>query len=228
MTIRADIQSLAPGALIELFQLDIDGETYRWHGGTNDLAASVTWQGHVYTMWPVEATGFEWRGNGALPRPTLRVANGGGLISALARAHADLVGGVVTRRRTFARYLDAVNFPGGVNPTADPNAALPNEVWFVERKSGEGDVFLEFELGAACDVQGVRIPRRQVVQNVCPWRYRGADCGYVGGAVAKADDTATADINLDACGKRLASCKLRFGEYAELPFGGFPAAGLIR
>ncbi|MDP2808635.1 MAG: phage minor tail protein L [Rhodocyclaceae bacterium] len=228
MTIRADIQSLVPGALLEMFQLDIDGETYRWHGGTNDLSASVTWQGHVYTMWPVEATGFEWRGNGTLPRPTLRVANGGGLISALARAHADLVGGVVTRRRTFARYLDAVNFPGGVNPTADPNAALPTEVWFVERKSGESDVFLEFELGAACDVQGVRIPRRQVVQNVCTWRYRGADCGFTGGAVAKADDTATTDINLDACGKRLASCELRFGTTAELPFGGFPAAGLTR
>ncbi|TCS68254.1 hypothetical protein EDC61_1305, partial [Sulfuritortus calidifontis] len=30
------------------------------------------------------------------------------------------------------------------------------------------------------------------------------------------------------CGKRLASCKLRFGPYAELPFGGFPAVGLLR
>jgi hypothetical protein len=26
----------------------------------------------------------------------------------------------------------------------------------------------------------------------------------------------------------MASCKARFGEHAELPFGGFPAAGLVR
>jgi phage-related protein len=32
----------------------------------------------------------------------------------------------------------------------------------------------------------------------------------------------------DACGKRLVSCQKRFGANAELPFGGFPAAGLIR
>ncbi|WP_108418393.1 hypothetical protein [Limnohabitans sp. MMS-10A-160] len=32
----------------------------------------------------------------------------------------------------------------------------------------------------------------------------------------------------DACGKRLVSCQKRFGVNAELPFGGFPAAGLIR
>src|SRR6185436_7754424 len=32
----------------------------------------------------------------------------------------------------------------------------------------------------------------------------------------------------EKCGKRLSSCKLRFGENAELPFGGFPGAGLIK
>jgi phage-related protein len=33
---------------------------------------------------------------------------------------------------------------------------------------------------------------------------------------------------MDQCGKRLDSCKLRFGEGAVLPYGGFPAAGLVR
>ena len=228
MTVREDIQKLSPGTLVELFDLDINGDAYHWHGGLNELGAEITWRGTVYTAWPIEASGFEWRGSGTAPRPVLRVANGGGLVSALARANADLVGGLITRRRTFARYLDAINFPGGVNPSADPNAALPNEMWFVERKAAETDLFLDFELAAACDVQGVRIPRRQVIQNVCPWQYRSADCGFTGGAVATAADVVTADINLDVCGKRLTSCKMRFGDYAELPFGGFPGSGLIR
>jgi phage-related protein len=29
----------------------------------------------------------------------------------------------------------------------------------------------------------------------------------------------------DVCGKRLSSCKARFGENAELPFGSFPSLG---
>ena len=29
----------------------------------------------------------------------------------------------------------------------------------------------------------------------------------------------------DVCGKRVSSCKVRFGQYAELPFGSFPSIG---
>ena len=32
----------------------------------------------------------------------------------------------------------------------------------------------------------------------------------------------------DVCGKRVASCKLRFGDNGELPFGSFPGAGLTQ
>jgi len=32
----------------------------------------------------------------------------------------------------------------------------------------------------------------------------------------------------DVCGKRVSSCEVRFGTNAELPFGGFPAAALIK
>lgn len=71
------------------------------------------------------------------------------------------------------------------------------------------------------------LPRRQIIPNICWWAYRGADCQYTGGPVARADDTATSDPQLDDCGKRLASCKLRFGAFAPLPFGGFPGAGRI-
>jgi hypothetical protein len=35
----------------------------------------------------------------------------------------------------------------------------------------------------------------------------------------------TVDPLRDVCGKRISSCKKRFGDYANLPFGSFPAAG---
>ena len=87
---------------------------------------------------------------------------------------------------------------------------------------------VEFELAASFDLEGVALPRRQIVQNVCPWTYRGAECGYTGLSYFNGNDAAVTSAAQDACGKRLSSCKKRFGANAELPFGGFPAAGLIR
>ena len=231
MTIASDLQKLAPGALIELFILDataLGGDVTRLHAGTNELRASVVWQGATYAPFPIEASGFELSGRGALPQPKVRVANVTGLITALCMELNDLVGAKFTRKRTLVKYLDAVNFTGGVNPTADATQEFPDEIWYVNRKAEENKVFVEFDLAAAFDVQGVKLPRRQVIANVCSWLYRGPECGYAGGAVADINDVATTVLANDQCGKRLASCKLRFGEFAELPYGGFPGAGLVR
>lgn len=231
MAISSDIQKLAPGAIVDLFELDataLGGVVTRFHAGVNELGNDVVWDGDTYTRFPIEADGFEWNGKGALPRPKIRAANITGLIGALARELQDLIGAKVTRRRTFVKYLDAVNFTGGVNPTADPNCGFPDEVWYVDRKSAENGLYVEWELAAAFDVAGVLLPRRQCIQNVCTWAYRGAECGFAGGAVADKNDVPTTVLGDDACGKRLGSCKLRFGVYSELPFGGFPGVGLIR
>lgn len=229
--IESDVQKLNPGQRVELFVLDptsIGGTIVRWHNGVNGLGNDVVWGGNTYSRFPIEATGFLKAVKGPIPRPTLRVGNVTGLVGALLREWEDLVGSLVTRKRTFAKYLDAVNFAGGVNPSADPNVGFPDEVWTVDRKAAENGVFVEFELGAAFDVAGVKLPLRQCIQNVCTWGYRSAECGYAGGPVADKNDVATSVPALDQCGKRLASCKLRFGQYAELPAGLFPGVGLIR
>lgn len=230
--IQSDIQKLNPGAIVELFQIDTspagDNHIYYLHNGVNELGNSLVFDGNIYTRFPIVAAEFEKTSQGTLPRPKIQIANVTGLIGALAKELGDLVGSKVTRIRTFVKYLDAVNFPGGVNPTADPNQVLDKEIWFIDRKSSENVIFVEFELTAAFDVQGVKIPRRQVVQNVCPWRYRSSECSYTGGPVADKFDNPTTDPNLDSCGKRLNSCKLRFGATAQLPFGGFPSVGLLR
>lgn len=231
MTVPADIRSLAAGQIVELFELDATvagGSIMRFHNGVNGLGSAVTWQGNVYTAFPIEATGFDFSGRGQMPRPTLRVANVTGLLGALVRTYQDLLGSKLTRRRTLVKYLDAVNFPGGTNPTADPTAALPDDVYFIDRKATESKVMIEFELSAAFDVAGVQLPRRFIVQNVCQWAYRGAECGYTGTSYFDANDQPVGALAQDVCGKRLSSCKCRFGQFAELPYGGFPAAGLIR
>lgn len=230
-SITSEIQKLAPSAIVELFQLDatpFGDDIYYFHAGTNGLKQNIVWQGQSYTPYPIQISGFEYVASGQLPKPKLSVSNYLSIITALVMAYDDLLGAKVTRKRTMAKYLDAVNFTGGVNPNADPEAEFPDDVYFIDRKINETKNIVEFELSASFDVQGIKLPKRQIIQNICPWTYRGSECSYTGTNYFDIFDESVATLAEDRCGKRLSSCEVRFGQYAELPFGGFPAAGLVK
>ena len=124
---------------------------------------------------PIQATGFAFQ-KGQLPRPKLTVSNALGTITAIllnvnkVTAGNDLAGATVTRIRTLARYIDAVNFPGGTNPlgTPDPTAEFPKEIYKIDRKAAENRDIVEFELAAAIDMVGVRAPQRQCTRKDFP------------------------------------------------------------
>jgi lambda family phage minor tail protein L len=228
--ITSELQKLAPSAIIEMFILDLTslGDTvYRFHAGSNGYNQDVVWQGNLYVPFPVEASGFEYNGQGQLPRPVLRVANLSSAITLLALQFKDLIGAKVTRKRTLRKYLDAANFPGG-NATADPTADFEDEIYYIDRKANENRDVVEFELATSFDLQGVLLPRRQIIQNICSWAYKGTECGYAGTNYFDVNDDPVGSSSLDACGKRLSSCQARFGTKKELPFGGFPAAAMQR
>lgn len=225
MPITADVQTLEPGSLVELFEVDaqsIGGELLRFHGYG---VGTILWKGNEYEPWPIQAEGFETNGDGKQPTPTLSVANISGQITAMVIYLEDMVGAKMTRRRTLAKYLDG-------QPTADPTEELPEDIWYIERKISEDNELVQFELASALDFQGQQLPRRQIIANTCSWLtiggYRGPYCGYNGPPVATEYDVITTDAELDKCGGLVRSCKLRFGENNELPYGSFPAAGLIR
>lgn len=248
MTIRSEIQQLATDALIEMFILDLTmfpgGDVYyftpnalqttpAFDGGfsagfsggfdyffeAQESFAPVVWQEKTYIPAPIKSEGFEFNGKGQFPRPKLSVANANGLITGLIILFNDLVGAKITRKRTFYKFLDG-------QPGADPLAGFPDDIFFIERKVVENKTVVQWELASAMDVTGVLLPRRQFVANSCPWKYRGSECGYTGSSYFDANDVAVSNLNADQCGKRLNSCKKRFGQYNELPFGGFPAANL--
>ena len=121
--IITDLQKINPSAIIELFTLTTDAtlhgsaQTYRFHNGTSlNANGDIIWAGNQYLKMPIEAEGFAFQ-KGQLPRPTLTVSNALGTITAIllnvnaVMAGNDLTGATVTRIRTLARYLDAVNFP---------------------------------------------------------------------------------------------------------------------
>lgn len=228
-TIAQELAGLALSARIELFEIDATaqgGELLRFHNGTNQLSQPIVWQGHTYTPMPIEAEGFETRTDGPAARPRIRVSNIYGLIGLLLDQFGGLEDAVVTRKVTLARFLDAVNFLGGVNAEADPGQHYPDDVWIVDRVSHDDPGMIEWELSNPMDLEGVTVPRRRCDPMVCAWVYRSPDCGYVGGPVAKVDDTLTSDAAQDECGLLLSSCRLRFG--SDLPIGAFPGAGLVR
>lgn len=217
----SDLQAVAPSAVIELFELELNttqhgiSQTYRFHGGTSlNSNGELVWAGNNYLRFPIEADGFEYSGNGQLPRPKLRASNILGTITAILLSLPDgLEGAKVTRIRTLARYIDGANFPGGTNPlgTPDPTAEFPREIYYIDRKVAETRDVVEFELAASFDLAGVRAPKRQCIANICQWVYKSAECSYSGA--------------LPTCTKTLADCKAHFGATAELPFGSYPGIG---
>jgi lambda family phage minor tail protein L len=233
--ISGDFQAPDPSAIIELFELqlfaNIHGvnDIYRFHAGTNLVNnGEVIWRGNPYLRFPVEADGFEYTGQGALPRPKIRISNILGSITAILLSLPNgLEAAKVTRIRTLGRYIDGVNFPGGTNPlgTPDPTAEFPREIYYIDRKSAENRELVEFELASAFDLAGVRAPKRQCIANICQWVYRSTECGYTGTNYFDANNNAIGSASLDVCGKRLSSCQVRFGTNAELPYGSYPGIG---
>lgn len=228
MSIYGEIQKLNPSALIDLYVLDLTkqgGPMYYFHPGTNEFNQDLIWQSIAYTRLPINVTGFEKRQNGALPRPQVQLSNIAGTLAAQAKLYGYFLGCKFIRKRTFARFLDAANFQGG-NPNADQFQYLPDEIWYINRKSNENATVIEFELASALELQGIALPRRQFIQNVCTAVYRSAQCSYTGPAVADVADVPTVDALKDQCSKKLTGCKLRFGT-GTLPYAGFPGCGLV-
>lgn len=229
-TVAQELQNLAPSAIIEMFVLQIGESQDNWvyfHAGTNQIYKNIVWQGQEYMALPIEASGFDISSQGTLPRPKLSIANIQGMFSSLIRQYDDLIGCKVIRKRTFAKYMDAVNFPNG-NPSADPNVCFPDDIWYIDKKEQETKYAIQWELASAFDLQGVQLPRRQIIQNYCQWIYRSGECGY-DGPYFDINDKLCSDKSNDKCAKRLSSCKVRFdyisnGAKPTLPFGGFPGA----
>ena len=237
-SVYEELSVLNPSAIIELFELHLDNNLHgssdvlRWHSGINEqITGNIVWNGETYQRVPVKAEGFEYKNTGTLPRPTLTVDNTTSLITALllvvnaTTVGNDLAGAEVRRIRTLKKFLDATNFASG-NSDADPYAAFPEERWFIDRKAAENRNVVSFELASKFDVAGQKLPKRQCVANVCQWEYRSSECGYTGSNYFDVNDNAAASLAQDRCGKRISSCKLRFGQNNELPFGSFPSVGL--
>ena len=200
-----ELLNSSPFAIIELYELEtfakIHGaaNNYYFFAGHNkeDTPAEIVFNNHTYLALPIEADGFEYKGDGGLPRPSVRIANLQGNISAILLGinefnfGNDLIGARFTRVRTLSRFLDGSNWESGTNPygTPNPSETMPSEIYYVDRKVAENRDFVEFELVSSFDMAGVRAPKRQALSNLCQWEYKSKECGYTGSDKFNEDDT---------------------------------------
>jgi lambda family phage minor tail protein L len=214
--------------VVDLFTLDItvllpagstDQAIYRFCNWTQTNGSDVVYDGNTYTALPLQANGFELNTSGQLERPSITFANVGLAITGLTNTYEDLVGATVQRIRTLTTYLDG-------EPGADPDAYWGPDEWIVEQKTNENKLTVTFQLTVPFDLEGRSLPGRRLLREQCQWVYRSnIGCHYTGSSYWDANDQVVATLAEDACGKRLSSCRLRFGATSRLPFGGFP--GLV-
>lgn len=231
--ITAAVQSLTPGTLVDLFRLDarpLGGGLYHF---TPSAAHPLRFGGTEYAPVGIEAEGFELTGTGSLPTPKLRITNVTRVLAALVATAGDLLGADVVRLRTLADYLDD-------GPDPDPGMHFPADVYRVERLATFSPALIEWELSAALDQEGRKLPGRQVLRDACTHRYRrfdpdtgafdytAATCPWTGTPYRDAAGAVVGDAVRDACGKRLSDCRARFGQGVALPTRAFPAVGRTR
>lgn len=226
MGLQQDVQGLETPALISLYVLDLNpiGEAtvYRFYPGVDLAGNIISYQSLLYFPWPIKIEGMERSGVGAQNRPKLSISNKDGYVGNIFKGRMDLIGATVTRIRTADKYLDG-------EPTADPNAYV-SDTYIINSKLGEGRKLATLELASPYDFNDQQLPARKMQGSMCPFLYKGTECGWVASNPSKWFDrfgSAVGSVDLDVCGKRLADCKLRFGTNVGLPYGGFPGVGRV-
>lgn len=232
MTIREDEQKLSVGTVVNLYTIDatpIGGDLYRFVPGPRDHQ-QVTYQGHVYDPIPIEIEGISYGGEGPASRPTMTISRLDATFMAAVIQKDNLRGAHVSRLRTLDKYLDGA-------PAADSDRHWPKEVYFVERLARQSRNQVVWQLTNPIDIDKKKLPGRQILRDVCTWRYRHftegafdyshALCPYTGTQYFNDKDQPVNKPTEDVCSRRPSGCKLRYPG-SPLPYGGFIGVSRMR
>tara|TARA_B100001245_G_scaffold28578_1_gene18505 strand:- start:704 stop:1834 length:1131 start_codon:yes stop_codon:yes gene_type:complete len=173
------VQKQDPGSeLVTLFELNFNGTTLYFHPGLDDNLDKLYFEDATgtpvireYDPFPISMTGVEFNSDGATNRPSLTVANVTNFFStSIEVTNEDLIGETIVVRQTLASELeDAGNYPG--NGTAP--IEFPKKKFIIDRVAAENSLSVTFELSSPYDLQGIKLPNRQVIGKYCPWIYQG-------------------------------------------------------
>lgn len=202
MTDLIDVVQLQeiPSGIVDLFEVTINPfsvspVTVYLYRGLDETGASVWFPNKTgtakneYFAFPIEMTDVSITSDGPAARPTLSVANVISAAKVLAgntetvgpdektletilsdlgiTSNEDLLGARVTRRRTLEQHL----LSAGANPVLP--IEFPSYVYYIDRLAGETKISVSFELSSPFDLEGVKIPHREIIGRYCSWKYQG-------------------------------------------------------
>lgn len=186
--------------MVELFELTVGPEgaqtTYYFHAGVEEDLSTVKFHplgdtskntnsdANEYIAIPIQMEGIESQSDGAQARPQLLIANVTNELRAALDEDdfliEDIVGGSITRRRTFAKYL-----VGGSDENSPEE--FPIAKFLIDRMESKTPLVIGFELVAPFDLENVMLPRRTVIGKYCSWIYQGRENHNCGGCVFPAN-----------------------------------------
>lgn len=162
-------------ALVHLYELEVTPGNYFYFTNEVNNTTSLTMRDYTtpatvrtYIACPVEAKGFEATQDGAIPRPTVQIANiQGALKNAIGDFnYQEILGLKCIRRTTLRKHLYDVD-------TSNPPVEFARQVYYVDRIKTRTKMAVEIELVSPFDLENVRIPARVVHADRCSFQYQG-------------------------------------------------------
>lgn len=173
-------QAVASG-IVELYEIEKADGTFAYitRGEDSDGSSlqlydyTSTSTLRTYAPYPVESSGFEIKVTGAIPRPVINFSNVGNNFTTLMGTTDTnaLLGKKIVRRLTLKKYLAGESADTG---SGNQSIEFDRQVWVISKLMKKDATALSFELKAPFDLEGVKIPARQIISNACPWEYTGA------------------------------------------------------
>ena len=160
------------------------------NGGANQTDYTIV----EYTPFPMSIDGLDLQADGAPARPSLTVANLGGLFGGQLGDYTndDLVGCRILRRQTLKKYLY------GKSGDASPPIEFRKQEYIIDRIASESNIALVLEVAMPFDLENIKLPRRVVVGKYCSWKYQQDGCSWAAdSAVQYGDYTHNPYFNVD-------------------------------
>lgn len=161
MTIQQEVVKPYTSPYVELFILDgtaIDPSLLFYF--TNSSDTPIQFGANTYQPFPIQGTGWAVTSNQP-PRPKLTISNVTKVVQPYVQNYNDLSQMKVTRIRTMQKFLVG-------QPSADSNAHLPLELYYVNQMTRLAKDVIEFELVSFLEAPNAKLPAGQVLKDNTP------------------------------------------------------------
>ena len=177
--VTKDLQKLDPGSeLVTLFELEYSkGDFIYFTAGLDESLGEVQMRDYsnnaqinTYVAIPAQVKGIEYKNDGAIARPTVTIGNATTVFSSAIGTidYQTFLGLKFVKRTTLKKYLY------GETPDVNPPQEFPRDVYTMDRIKARSKVAITIEMVAPFDLEGVRIPARNILPDRCPFLYQGA------------------------------------------------------